>query len=463
MRQTSVMSSPSQNRGEPRILLLFNPEGIVDRDIYLSATQNAIHLQAHEINISRTPEGHTVERLDLFQLAKGILEFQPDFVLTINGAGLDNERLLSHFCASLEIPLVIWYVDEPFLIPEWGQRFSPHATIAFTFDRFYERKLRNWGIEWVFTLPLGTNAERMLGYATPKRRDSRYVNRISFVGALEYSKIQYLLKNITNMWETIPPAMPAVLDKAIVEYQLSPKADPEEVIAACAKRLGLQYAFPNGIVKQMILSFIDREASFRLRQRTVEGLKPFGIAVYGEPLWRDIVGPKWYKGAIDYYSAQIAKVYNGTRINLNISKYQLKTTVNQRVFDCALCGGFLITDFKEEIEALFQIGKSIVVFRDLEDLKAKIAFYLENSDKGDDITECAREVILSTHTYNHRLRQMCRTVSEVKTDPRFNHLCQKLLPEKSSPRFNALIAFLRQEKVLPDNSTGDRMTSRIQP
>ena len=79
---------------KPRILLLFNPQGIVDRDVYLSAAHKSFQLQAHEIKVARTPEGHTVEKLDLFQVAKGILEFQPDFVLTINGAGLDNERLL---------------------------------------------------------------------------------------------------------------------------------------------------------------------------------------------------------------------------------------------------------------------------------------------------------------------------------------------------------------------------------
>ena len=438
---------------KPRILLLFNPQGIVDKDVYLSAAHNAFHLEAHEIRVARTPEGHTVERLDLFQVAKSILEFQPDFVLTINGAGLDNERLLSYFCASLEIPLVIWYVDEPFLIPEWGQRFSPPTTIAFTFDRFYETKLRNWGLKWIFTLPLGTNAERMLGYATPKRRDSGFVDQISFVGSLEYPKIQYLLKNITTMWEAIPPAMPDVLAKAIVEYQSDPKADLEDVIVACAQRLGVQYVFPDGIVKQMILSFIDREASFRLRQRIVEGLQPYGIAVYGEPLWKNIVGSKWYKGAVDYYSARIAEVYNESKINLNISKYQLKTTVNQRVFDCALCGGFLITDFKEEIEALFQIGKSIVVFHDLEDLKAKISFYLENQNKADDITERASEMILSKHTYNHRLNQMCETVGKVKADPKFNHLCQELLLEEPPPRFNSLMALLHQKntagKTLP--------------
>ncbi len=448
---------------KPRIFLLFNPQGIVDRDVYLSAAENSFDLQALEIQLARTPEGHTVERLDLFQVAKKILEFQPDFVLTINGAGLDNEKLLSYFCASLEIPLVIWYVDEPFFVPEWGQRFLPHTTIAFTFDRFYEEKLRNWELKWVFPLPLGTNAKRMLAYATPGRRDTRFLNQISFVGALEYPKIQYLLKNITALWQTMPPAMIDVLDKAIVVYQSDPKADPDKVIAACAQDLGVQYAFPNGIVKQMILSFIDREASFRLRQKTVAALKSFGIVVYGEPLWSKIAGPSRYRGQVDYYSDQIAKVYSTTKINLNISKYQLKTTVNQRVFDCAICGGFLITDFKEDVEALFQIGKSMVVFHDLEDLKAKITFYLENQSKASDITERAKDVILNNHTYSHRLKQMCQTVRKVKEDPRFNHFCQKLSHGKFPPRFSALIALLRQQKYFFEDATEVRMTSRVQP
>ncbi|MBW1723752.1 MAG: glycosyltransferase, partial [Deltaproteobacteria bacterium] len=338
MDNSPMKSSPA------RLLLIFNPKGVVDKDIRLSSSNGDIRVEAFEIELSKSPEGHTLERIDLLEIGKTILSFDPDFLLTINGGGLDNEGFLSYFCAYLGLPLVLWYVDEPFIIPEWGTKFNPRTTIAFTFDRFYERRLKEWGIPWVHTLPLGANHERLLGYGTRFPRETAFRNDV---------------------------------DMALEQYMLNFKQDTDKVVRDCAAALGVDFEYPDGITRQMVLSFIDREASFRLRHKTILSLQPFGIAVYGEPFWKKIVGERSYGGRVDYYSSEIADLYRKSRINLNISKYQLKTTVNQRAFDCPLCGGFLITDFREDVEEFFDIDKDMVVYRDLEELKKRVAFYLE--------------------------------------------------------------------------------------
>ena len=182
------------------------------------------------IDSSVNPEGHTLEKLDLLDVAVRIVQFKPDLVLTINGGGLDNDGLFSSFCAALSIPLVLWYVDEPFLIPEWGIRFIPEVTIGCTFDRYYEKRLKDWGLHHVFTLPLGTNPERLLSALPADRQKIQDTFTLSFVGSLEYKKIQYLLKNIARLWRSIPPNMVSVLEKAIEQYRKTPLADAEDVI-----------------------------------------------------------------------------------------------------------------------------------------------------------------------------------------------------------------------------------------
>jgi spore maturation protein CgeB len=430
--------SPLTGNGESRILLIYNPHGVIDRDIYLSARNGSFQLEACKMEIAQTSEGHTIEKLDLLAVAEKISRFKPDFVLTINGAGLDNDGILSYLCAYMRLPLVLWYVDEPFIVPEWGRKFIPQTTVAFTFDRYYEGRLKEWGINWVFTLPLGTNAERMLGYSHMEKNKAELSNTVSFVGTLDYEKIKYLLKNISQLWTSMPPEMANVLDSAIGLYRLNPKRNIEEIIVDCSYKHGLTFEFPDGIVKQMVLSFIDREASFRLRHEIVEILKPFGISVYGEQFWRKAVGGAFYKGRINYYSPEIANLYRSSKININISKYQLKTTVNQRVFDCPLCDGFLITDYKDDIEEYFEIDKSIVVFKNPEDLKGKVAFYLDNRRRARKVIEKGKDNILSRHTYSHRLDEMARTVRRVEGES-FRAACEKTLERSSPPGFQDFI------------------------
>lgn len=433
------------NKEEPRILLLYNPQGVVDRDIHLASQGGAAHVKPFAIEVSRSPEGHTLERIDLLGIAKSILSFNPDFVLTVNGSGLDNRGFFARFCAHLHLPLVLWYVDEPFVIQEWGLRFIPQTAVGFTFDRYYLGRLRDWGIRWVYPLPLGANAERLLGYSSSTPNKLPYVHHVSFVGALEFQKIQYLLRNISTLWSTMPPGMPDVLDRALGRYKHDFKRDTEQILRECAHSLGVSFEFPNGIVKQMVLSFIDREASFRLRHKTVASLRPFDISVYGEPFWEKIVGKGFYRGPIDYYSSAIAALYRTSRINLNISKYQLKTTVNQRVFDCPLCNGFLLTDFREDIEEYFDIDREVAVFHDLADLKKKVAFYLDHDERARAIAENGKEKILEKHTYQHRIKEMVSHVRSIKNTSAFQQSCNDVMKMPAPTGFQSFLeGFLRE-------------------
>jgi spore maturation protein CgeB len=206
-------------------------------------------------------------------------------------------------------------------------------------------------------------------------KDGGYRHPVSFVGALEYKKIQYLLQNISRLWPAMPAGMAEVLDRTVPAYRNDFLRDTDKVLQDCARDLGVRFTFPNGIVRQMVLSYIDREAGFRQRHEVIESLKPFGVRVFGEPFWEKAVGKAYYKGRINYYSSEIASLYRLSKVNLNISKYQLKTTVNQRVFDCPLCDGFLITDFRDDLEEYLRIDKDIAVYRDTEDLRRKIGAY----------------------------------------------------------------------------------------
>lgn len=80
-------------------------------------------------------------------------------------------------------------------------------------------------------------------------------------------------------------------------------------------------------------------------------------------------------------------------------------TVNQRVFDVPLCGGFLLTDRQEDLLELFA-DDEVALYESSEDVADKARYYLANPAIRASIAARARKRILNEHTYRHRMGSM---------------------------------------------------------
>ncbi len=99
---------------------------------------------------------------------------------------------------------------------------------------------------------------------------------------------------------------------------------------------------------------------------------------------------------------ELQRLYNATEINLGLS--QFPRAVHNRYFECAACGGFMIGEYKEDLEGLFEVGREIVCFRDLDELPELIRFYRARTAERRRIGAAARERHLKQHTPAHRMR-----------------------------------------------------------
>ena len=90
------------------------------------------------------------------------------------------------------------------------------------------------------------------------------------------------------------------------------------------------------------------------------------LAVYGDELWAKAFGAAW-RGKANYFGDEIVRVYNRHTVHVNISKFQLVSAINQRPFDIAACGGFVLTDERECLHELFSADE-VVVYRDPDEL-----------------------------------------------------------------------------------------------
>jgi len=111
-----------------------------------------------------------------------------------------------------------------------------------------------------------------------------------------------------------------------------------------------------------------------------------------------------------------AKIYGAAKITLCMhysspgGDYKCHQA-SPRVYEALACGAFLLCDAQKDVLSLFEDGKHLVVFRDAEDLRKKIAYYLAHPEKRAAIALAGREEVLKKHTYRDRIRVVLGAVN----------------------------------------------------
>ncbi len=98
-----------------------------------------------------------------------------------------------------------------------------------------------------------------------------------------------------------------------------------------------------------------------------------------------------------------AKVFSQSKIVLNVS---IKDDVNMRVFETLGSGNFLLTNELPTLGELFEDGKHLVTYRDLDDAVDKARFYLKNDSAREKIALAGYNEAMAKHTYKHRVEAM---------------------------------------------------------
>lgn len=80
----------------------------------------------------------------------------------------------------------------------------------------------------------------------------------------------------------------------------------------------------------------------------------------------------------------------------------LPEQIKGRCFEVPGCGGFLLTSPAENLADYYEDGREIVCFSNLEDLIAKVRYYLDHEEARSQIAHAGFERTLREHTYAHR-------------------------------------------------------------
>lgn len=347
------------------------------------------------------------------RLLSAVLEFRPDCVLTLNHLGIDREGLLIDLLTRLQLPLASWFVDNPHLILHLYAGSTGPWTALFTWDADNLESLRQQGYPHVRYLPLGTDPERFRPRPGEKPPAPFLPARVSFVGNSMVTKVAQRMKKtrlpraLLRTYRAVAAAFGASAERSVGAF--IPAGADEETARAYANLSDNE----SRLAYETLLTW---EATRQYRADCVRELLPFAPLIVGDAGWKTIfrreTRPWRLHPEVNYYEG-LPLIYPFSDINFNCTSKQMKGAVNQRVFDVPAAGGFVLTDWREQMENLFEPGREMTFYRDFGEIGELTRYYLTHAAQRKRVAAAARARVLSEHTWTHRLRTLLAAMRDI--------------------------------------------------
>jgi len=345
------------------------------------------------------------------RLLKVVLEFDPDAILTLNHLGVDREGVLTDLLARLQLPLASWFVDNPHLILHLYDKLVSPWTAIFTWDADNLPGLRELGFEHVFHLPLGTDPERFSPAKSAKPPVAAWRSVVSFVGNSMVYKVAKRMQKAR-----FPATLLRDYRGLAAAFGESDERLARSFLPRYSADMDASYqALPDNETRLAYEALITWEATRQYRTRCVRQLLPFRPLIVGDRGWRQNFKreslPWRLHSELSYYS-ELPAFYPWSDINFNCTSKQMKGAVNQRLFDVPAAGAFVLTDWRDQTESLFEPGKELVCYREPEEVPDLVRYFLAHPEERRRIVRAARARVLAEHTWAHRVQRILTQLRE---------------------------------------------------
>ena len=144
------------------------------------------------------------------------------------------------------------------------------------------------------------------------------------------------------------------------------------------------------------------------REKWLRYLKDLDLAIWGGVYWKQRcrdrgVIAKWQGREIE--AKDISKVFNASKISLNILRKQNLGSINMRTFEVAASGAFVLAERSEEAKEFFKEDEEAVYFSTAEELKEKVRYYLAHEELRNRIAQNGyQRCIFSNYSYLGRAK-----------------------------------------------------------
>ncbi len=329
---------------------------------------------------------------------------QPSLYFSVNLRGLDGDGVDFALLQALNIPVAIWFVDNPWHIlsslrlPWWKQ------ARLFVTDASFIPELKKHGASYVYHLPLAAGQHMW--------KPEKTIDRISTRQALQAAKkADCVFVGRAHFPEHARFFAAAKLDQGVVDEALSLlKAGQRVHFHWWQKRLDL-LTWPGHEVRKIGLG--AEKCACMQRVMWLRALLEVRAMVIGDSVsWQNFLPEAKddiFYSNMDYYT-ELASIYRVAPCVLNVTSLLLPAGLTQRHFDVWAAGGFLLTDktdgldiFPPNLVKPICINNASNIVKTLNSLSISVR---------SELTKAWQEHIKAEHSYVKRMKFVLQCLTE---------------------------------------------------
>lgn len=315
---------------------------------------------------------------------------------------------VSEVCEKLNTLYVCWSVDCPVLELFSNSLKNKHNRI-FLFDYAQYMRFSPYNPECIFYLPLATEDKRWdkVISSIDKHDIAKYSSDISFIGSLYTEKNPMDKVKLSGFDKGYVDGLLNVQEQIYGSFFLEKCLSPELVSKIVTfKPVDILTGFVEPVERYMAANdFLGVQLTVNERNHVLSALSErFKVDLYtqSDPSTVPRVN---FKGSAKTLT-EMPKIFNLSKINLNITMRPISTGIPLRIFDVLGCGGFLITNYQEELFEHFEVGTDLEVYSSIDELVEKCDYYLSHEDERKQIALNGYNKIKQLHTIEIRMSQL---------------------------------------------------------
>lgn len=358
--------------------------------------------------ITEEMENKDISAKDQLVLLSNVLkEKRYDFVFTINFF-----PVISEVCNIFKTLYVSWIVDSP-VMELYSHSIRNIWNRVFIFDYALYEEFYSENPKCIFYLPLGSNYMRVddvISSITQAEID-KFSADVSFVGSLYSEKCPYnYLRGETYLKGYLDGLIEAQMK--IYGYNFLEECISDKILDEFKKSIPF-YRFPeksnHNEKAAMAQLYLGNKVSEQERLRMLKTVsEKFKLDLYTGSN-RDMLPKANYKGMAKSMT-EMPKIFYLSKINLNITSKPIRTGIPWRVWDILSAGGFVLTNYQEEIPEYFEIGTDLETYTSEKELLEKIQYYLEHHEEREMIAKNGYIKAKENYSLQTRISQMLKII-----------------------------------------------------
>lgn len=310
--------------------------------------------------------------------------------------------LISGICENRQILYISWIYDSPVHIRDLSSMKNSCNRI-YVFDRGQAEEYQKAQIAAMY-MPLAVDTE-LFGNRIAALGEG-YSADISFVGALYQTKYQEYAAFLSEYRKGYLEGIIRSQMKVYGGYLI-----PELITEELLQNLNEDYR------KKTNDTFLmgKRELEFMLACETTGRERYLALSLLSGHYPVDLYSQEMdeglkkvnYRGYADYYR-EMPVIFARSKVNLNISLKTIRTGIPLRVLDIMGCGGFVLSNYQQELLEYFVPGEECAVYENTEDLFLKADYYLKHEEERKRIAAAGLAKVKRDFTFEARLLGMLR-------------------------------------------------------